>query len=142
MKTRILLLFTAFMMATYSVQGQGAEKTLVKAFNVSGQSLIFMDVEGSVEVRTWNEATMRVQMNITLQNGTESMLKSLMTTGRYNLESKMVDGKMSVVAPKLERQIKLNSTQNLGEEVSYVVFAPANLQIKTRTDETTGMIEH
>ncbi|MBK9012796.1 MAG: hypothetical protein IPM82_01175 [Saprospiraceae bacterium] len=122
-------------------QAQHAEKTLVKSFNLNGQTAIFLDLDGVVNVTTWNEPQMRIQMTITLQNGSETMLKSLVTAGRYNLNTKEENGAFSIVAPSLDRQIKLGGGQLLGEQITYEVFAPKEVSISTRNTEATGMVE-
>ncbi len=132
MKIKMSFLLLPLLLNVLPLKAQQAEKTLVKSFNVDGKSTILLDMDGSVTVATWNEPQMRIQLNITLQNGSETMLKSLVTTGRYNLDAKDVNGVYSIVAPGLERQIKLGSGQQLGEQVTYTVFAPKNVTITTR----------
>ena len=132
MKNRTYFLLFPLLLASASLVAQQAEKTLVKSFNLNGQSAVLLDVAGNVTVTTWNEPQMRIQMTITLQNGSETMLKSLVTAGRYNLDSKEVNGAYSIVAPGLERQIKLGSGQLLGETVSYIVLAPKDVIVTTR----------
>jgi len=134
-------LLLPLLLSVAPTQAQQAEKTLVKSFNLNGQSTIFLDLDGVVNVTTWSEPQMRIQMNISLQNGNENMLKSLVTAGRYNLNTKEENGTFSIVAPGLERQIKLGSGQSLGEQISYEVFAPKGVTITTRSQEATGMIE-
>lgn len=132
MKNRTYFLLFPLLLASASLVAQQAEKTLVKSFNLNGQSAVLLDVAGNVTVTTWNEPQMRIQMTITLQNGSETMLKSLVTAGRYNLDAKEVNGAYSIVAPGLERQIKLGSGQLLGETVSYTVLAPKDVFVTTR----------
>ena len=132
MKNRTYFLLFPLLLASASLVAQQAEKTLVKSFNLNGQSAVLLDVAGNVTVTTWNEPQMRIQMTITLQNGSETMLKSLVTAGRYNLDAKEVNGAYSIVAPGLERQIKLGSGQLLGETVSYTVLAPKDVIVTTR----------
>lgn len=141
MKTSTITLLSTLFLAASPVFGQQAEKTLVKAFNVQNYQIIHLDVEGVVELKTWNEQQMRILMTITLQDGTETMLKSLVKTGRYNLESKETDNKLQIVAPGLDKQIKLRNGQDLGEQVSFVVYAPKNVSVITRSEGTTGMVE-
>jgi hypothetical protein len=132
MKKRLSFLLLSLLLAVAPTMAQQSEKTLVKSFNLDGQSAVMLDLQGSVEVTTWNEPQMRIQMTITLQNGSETMLKSLVTAGRYNLDAKEKDGIYSIVAPGLERQIKLNSGQSLGENVTFAVWAPKGVEISTR----------
>ena len=138
MKNRMSFLLLPLLLAVVPSKAQQAEKTLVKSFNLNGQTTILMDVDGLVTVTTWNEPQMRIQMTITLQNGSETMLKSLVTAGRYNLDSKEVNGIYTIVAPGLERQIKLGSGQPLGEQITYTVLAPKDVTVKTREIVTTG----
>jgi predicted sugar kinase len=132
MKNRMSFLLFPLLLYVAPMFGQQAEKTLVKSFNLNGQTAVLLDVDGTVSVTTWNEPQMRIQVTITLQNGSETMLKSLVTAGRYNLDSKELNGIYSIVAPGLERQIKLGSGQQLGETVSYTVLVPKGVTITTR----------
>lgn len=141
MKTRMSFLFIPLLLAVAPTKAQQAEKTLVKSFNLNGQSTIFLDFDGDVKVTTWNEPQMRIQMTITLQNGNDNMLKSLVTAGRYNLNTKDEKGQLSIVAPGLERQIKLGNGQMLGELVSFQVFAPKNVEVKIKGQEGIGLVE-
>lgn len=141
MKIRMSFLLLPLLLTVAPTQAQHAEKTLVKSFNVSGQNAVFLDLEGDVKVITWNEPQMRIQMTITLQNGSETMLKSLVTAGRYNLNPKEQNGAYSIVAPGLDFQIKLGNGQLLGEQISYEVYAPKDVTISTRNVEAIGMTE-
>jgi hypothetical protein len=133
-------LLLPILLTVTSIQAQHAEKTLVKSFNLNGQTAVFLDLDGSVNVVNWTEPQMRIQMNITLQNGSETMLKSLVTAGRYNLNTKTEDGKLSIVAPGLDRQMKLGNGQVLGEEITYQVFAPKDVAITTRNQDGIGQV--
>ncbi len=135
-------LLLPLLLAVVPSQAQHAEKTLVKSFNLNGQTAVLLDMDGDMDVTTWNEPQMRIQMTITLQNGSETMLKTLVTAGRYNLDSKEKDGAFSIVAPGLGRQVKLGSGQFLGEQISYRVFAPKGVTITTRNAEATGKVEN
>ena len=139
MKNRMSILLLPLLLTVAPSQAQQAEKTLVKSFNLSGQTAVFLDLEGEMEVITWSEPQMRVQMKINLQNGNENMLKSLVTAGRYNLNTKVENGTYSIVAPGLDRQIKLSGGQMLGEQISFQVFAPKNVSVTTRSSDSTGL---
>ena len=76
----VLLVFVSSM--TY---GQQVEKTLVKSFNLEGNQQVALQMDGPIEVRTWNNNFLRVQMQVTLREGSEALLKSLVQAGRYNL---------------------------------------------------------
>jgi hypothetical protein len=136
MKKQPSFLLFALLLTVLPAMAQQSEKTLVKSFNLSGQSSVMLDLPGKVEVTMWNEPQMRIQMTITLQNGSETMLKSLVTAGRYNLDAKEINGIFSIIAPGLERQIKLGSGQLLGEQITFTVWAPKDVTITTRSAPT------
>ncbi len=140
MNTRIFTLLLPLLLTVATSIAQQAEKTLVKSFNLNGQTSIFLDLEGDIDITLWSEPVMRIQMTVTLQNGNENMLKSLVTAGRYNLNTKEDNGSFSIIAPGLERKIKLSSGQTLGEQISYQVFAPKDITITTRSTDATGLI--
>jgi hypothetical protein len=140
MNTRIFTLLLPLLLTIAPSIAQQAEKTLVKSFNLNGHTMIFLDLEGDVDITLWSEPVMRIQMTVTLHNGNENMLKSLVTAGRYNLNTKEENGSLSIVAPGLDRQIKLSSGQNLGEQIKYQVFAPKDITVTTRSTDATGLI--
>lgn len=140
MKSKMSFLLIPLLFHLMPCYAQQAEKNLIKNFNLKGQTSVFLDLEGSVEVTTWNDPLLRIQMTINLQNGNETMLKSLVTAGRYNLEAKETDGKFHVIAPGLEKQIKLSNGQFLGDQVTYKVFVPKDVTVITRNSETTGQV--
>ena len=113
-------------------------KTRVDEIGVHYQ---FYPFNFSYKVISWNEPLMRIQMTITLQNGSATMLKSLVTAGRYNLNPKEENGIYSIIAPGLDRQIKLGNDQLHGEQISYEVYAPKDMTISTRNVEAIGMTE-
>lgn len=129
--TMLLLLIAPFAF------GQAAQKTLVKSFAVAEGQSIALDVEHPVEVKTWNNDLMRVQITIQLQNGNEAILKSLISVGRYNFVAQRKGANMTITAPNLDREVKIGG-EPLLDAVSIVVFVPDNTQIKTnRTSNAT-----
>lgn len=118
--------------------GQVAEKTLVKSFAVAKGQSIALDVDHPVEVKTWNNDLMRIQMTIQLENGNESVLKSLISVGRYNLVADNDgSGNVTITAPNLEREVKIGG-EPLVDALSIVVFVPDNVQVKTNNSGNTS----
>lgn len=132
-KTAIL----SFLFLSSAAFGQQAEKTLVKSFNVDNEQQVTLDLPGQVEVKHWNNKVMRVQMTITLENGSVPMLKSLITAGRYNLTSEMIEGNYTILAPNFAREIKLRGAP-LKEKVSYIVYSPENVHIQLTGEASTS----
>lgn len=106
---------------------QQAERTLVKSFNLEGQQEIRLDLEGPIEVRTWNENYLRIQMTVRLDNGSERRLKGLLAAGRYHLASES-DGIFSVFAPGLARPVP-SSGAPLIEAFSFVLDVPEQVTV-------------
>lgn len=117
----ILLLFV-----TTTLIGQQVEKTLVKSFNLAGLQTVALNVDAPTEVVDWDQPFLRVQMHIELDRGSEALLKSLVRAGRYNLTAEKAEDTYSIVAPNLDREIKI-SGHPLNDKVSFVVKKPRNV---------------
>ncbi len=131
--TFILVLFSV------SVFAQQAEKTLVKSFNIDATQEVTLDLPGTVEVKHWNNKVMRIQMTISIENGSDPMLKSLVSAGRYNINAVTENGEYRVEAPNMAREIKLKG-QPLKEKIAYTVFTPERISV-TLADETSTSTE-
>lgn len=125
-----LLSFSVFSFA------QNAEKILVKSFNLHGSQIVKLNLDAPVEVQTWNGDVMRIQITIGLPNGSEAMLKSLITAGRYNLTSSEDGDSYIVNAPGLEREVVFRGNP-LEEKISYQVFAPKDVVVKLPNEAST-----
>ena len=132
---------TFLLCATSLTLAQQAEKTLVKSFNLQGNQVVVMDLEGPVELKTWNNDIMRVQMTIQLENGTEAMLKSLVKAGRYNLHSTVIDEGFKVFSPGMHREVTVRG-QALQESISYLVYAPERVLVKMANEASTQVVEN
>lgn len=119
----------ALLLLGTSAFSQGVEKVLVKSFNLQSLQEVEFNAPGKVEVREWNNTFMRIQMAITLENGTEAMLKSLVKAGRYNLYAQPTEEALSVVMPGLRKQVTVGGTE-LEESFSFILFVPSNVQVE------------
>lgn len=147
MRTYKTLLTAIFIFCvTFSTTAQNAEKTFVKSFNLKGNQTVELDLKGEVNVEEWNNTTMRVQFVVTIPNISESTLKSLVRTGRYNLLSKDTENALMVFAPAMQRDVKIKG-QKLDEQLSYTIYVPSNVIVKqvdeasTKLNATTPMDE-
>ena len=109
--------------------GQQVEKTLVKSFNLQGNQVVAMQMDGPIEVRTWDNDFLRVQMQVSLEEGSEALLKSLVQAGRYNLRYEVDEEAYRILAPQLALEVKVGG-KPLKDKVSYLVFAPENVLVK------------
>ncbi len=119
----LFLLFFALALPAQSVQ-----KTLVRAFNVGAANEVVLDVNAPVTVQTWSAETVRVQMQIALDNVHESMLQSLVSAGRYNLKGEIQGAAFIITAPSLRKTVRVGE-QALSERISFTVFAPEGIAV-------------
>jgi len=132
MNIGLLLLVT-----TVSYSQTQVERTLVKSFNLKGSDVILLDLDGEVEVKEWKKGIMRIQMDINLEEGSASMLKSLIQVGRYNLISKIEENDFKILAPAMNKEIKVRG-KVLKENIVYTVFAPENVIVKMANEASTN----
>jgi hypothetical protein len=127
MKTNKIFTFAVFAMTLVSIAHAQTtiEKTLSKSFNLQGKSQIRIDLP-NVEVRTWDEAIARIEIQIACENVSEAMLKSLITAGRYNVQSNVETEFLVLSSPTMSKTVKLNG-QDLKENVKYVLNVPKDI---------------
>lgn len=130
--TKTLQFLVPLLLVSLTVNGQIAERTLVRAFNLQGGNHVLLDVDADVNVQEWNQDQMRVMMTISLADGSEMMLKNLVKVGRYNLTSEETDGGIRVFAPGLEKQVKLRNGSALNENISLTIYAPGDVVVKSK----------
>ncbi|MDX1942814.1 MAG: hypothetical protein SFU99_19780 [Saprospiraceae bacterium] len=133
--TRILHYFATITMLLLLIAplafGQVAEKTLVKSFAIAKQQTVMVNVPGNIEVKTWTGDLLRIQMTITLNSGNESILKSLISAGRYNLVAKDSDGMLLIEAPAAGKVVEIGG-KPLEDSFSITIFAPENVTVKLK----------
>jgi len=136
---RILILAFSFCLCIQLYAQQPVEKTLVKSFNLQGNDVVDLALEGDIQINEWNSNVIRVEMLITLQNGNEMLLKSLIKAGRYNLKSSETEDSFLISIPGLEREVKVKG-MSLIDKVSYAISVPEGVNIR-EAKETTVQIE-
>ncbi len=121
-----------------TIFAQSAERTLVKSFNLKGNSSLVLDLEGDVDVQHWNNDLVRVQININVENVSDAILKSLIVAGRYNLNSTEGEDGLVINAPALEKEVKLRG-QLLKENLSYTIYAPESVSVQLSDISSTTL---
>lgn len=117
---------------------QSVEKTLVKSFNLQAANAVTLELEGPVDVQVWSNSTMRIQMTIGLEQGSESMLRSLIQAGRYNLHNQGQSESFLVNMPGMNREVLINGSP-LRERLSYQVFVPEGVQVDIVSPASAGI---
>lgn len=136
MRKTFTLVFTVFACLLFapSLNGQGAEKVLVKSFNLEGNYAVKLELPGIVEVKEWDNSYMRIEMHISVAHVTEGLLHTLIQSGRYNIYGKTEEGIYKVFIPGLGKQVKV-SGKEIEETFSFVVTRPASASILEEADE-------
>jgi hypothetical protein len=105
-----------------------AERTFVKSFNLQGKQTVVLDIGDNVQVTTWDNDIMRVQMTVSLPNSSDALLKSLAEIGRYGLVNSTNPETLNFSAPALRNALKINGNP-VTETVMFTIFIPKNITI-------------
>lgn len=128
---QFLVLFTCLLFAP-TLHGQGAEKVLVKSFNLEGNNAIQLNLPGQVETREWDNNYLRIELRVSVAHITESLLRTLIESGRYNIYGKTEDGFYKVFIPGLSKQVKVGGKE-IEESFIFTVLHPASSAIMEET---------
>lgn len=126
-KINTILAFLALPMLAFA-QAAPVGKTFSKNFNTEDKGTIKLDLPGTVDLKIWNNSTIRVEINVSLANGNNSMVNELATVGRYNMTSDVEGDVLHIQMPNIQKQIRVKG-EILRETLSYVVFVPKDLKI-------------
>lgn len=130
--TLVLLLFAAGFLAA-----QQGEKNLIKSFNTGGKDQLAFELPGPVDVKTWDNTTVRIELKLALPNSNGSTLDELIRLGRYNLVSSLVGEIFTVSSPNTARKLTIKG-QELKENLSYVISVPKTALVKVNGQEING----
>lgn len=133
MKWLLTHLLTGFLCCTaFLACAQSVTKTLVKSFKAyPAQTLTVYSSEGAMEWSAWSDPYMRVQVQIELENGSEGLLRSLISAGRYQLELQESEGGIFLQMPKLSRKVMVGD-QELQEKISFRITVPSDMEVQQR----------
>lgn len=128
MTTRIHLTFILLTLS-FAASAQTASKTFNKSFNTDNRGTIMLDLPGTIDLKIWDNPSIKFEIGVTLASGNGSMLNELANIGRYNLVSKSEGDMLIITAPNLQKQLKVKG-EALRETFTFVVFVPKNLKIE------------
>ena len=128
MTTRIASL-VILLALSLDAAAQSAEKTFSKSFNTDGKGTINLDLPGAIDLKVWDNPTIRIGITVSIPTGNQSMLGELANIGRYNLVSKSEGDVLTIQAPNMQKTIKLKG-EELHETLTFVVFVPKDLTIE------------
>ncbi len=117
----------AIVATAFTAQAQ-TQKTLVKTFNPNGAKQVMVDLKNAkVVIKATQEDLIRVETTVNLKNGSEVLYNQLSQQGRYNLE--LSSATPITLSSKPRETVKVSGA-NLEEEISYVVYAPAGVDMQ------------
>ncbi len=141
MKKLYLPFTTAILLVcAVSLPAQTVQKTLVRSFDLGTANEIMLDLNGAVTVQTWNTACVRVQMQIALDNVQESLLQTLVTSGRYNLKGEVQGKIFGISAPGLRKSLR-SGDNLLPERITFTVFAPEGITVTLSNTKPEALAE-
>lgn len=108
---------------------QTGGKTFTKSFNAEGVDKIKFDLPGSVDLKIWNQPTVRIEIHVTLPSSNTSTVEQLAKVGRYDLKGDMTSNLLVITAPNLQRVVKIKG-EEVRETVTYVVFIPKDIEVE------------
>ena len=124
------LLFTlSLLVPALSAPAQTAAKTFSKSFNATDVAVATLDLPGTVDVKVWNNPSIKIEITVSLASGNAGMLNELASIGRYNLKATPSGAKLLIQAPNLQKQVRVKG-EVLKEEISYTVFVPKDLAVE------------
>ena len=112
-----------------SLAAQSVEKTFSKAFNTDGKGTIRLDLPGAIDLKVWDNPSIRIGITVSIPSGSSAMLGELANVGRYNLVSKSEGDVLIITAPNMQKQIKIKG-EELRETLTFAVFVPKDLKIE------------
>ena len=123
-----------FVLITNVAFGQ-AETNFVRSFN-GDFSIVKLDLNEQVEVKTWDSPNVRIVINVRFANANvrKNIIKGFAELGRYTLESDLTAQSLSITATQINHLLKLNGYA-IKDNIRYTVFVPKHvLVIKSREE--------
>ena len=120
----VLLLTFAF-----SAFAQTTEKTFTKAYNATGKTQISFDLPGPIDLKVWDNSTIRIEITVHLPSGSMSILDQLANVGRYDLNAQSTDETIAISAPNLHKVVRVKG-EELKEDVTYTAYVPKGTEVK------------
>jgi hypothetical protein len=126
----VLRTFLFLLMIAVSVSGmaQNGEQIFSKSFHADGKNHLQLYLPGPVDLKVWNEASIRVEIGVTLPGGSPSLVKELANAGRYNMVSTTQNDLLRIDAPNAQKQIRLKG-QPAQETYRFIVYLPSTMEV-------------
>ena len=116
MTTRIQITFILLTLS-FAASAQTASKTFNKSFNTDNRGTIVLDLPGNIDLKIWDNPSIKFEIGVTLPAGNGSMLNELANIGRYNLVAKSEGESLTITAPNLQKPKRWDCQQMLMDVV-------------------------
>lgn len=135
MKLRIFLAALLMALSISAHSQTPASKTFNKSFNTDNKGTIRLDLPGEVDLKIWNNPSIRIEINVSLPSGSNpAMLNELANVGRYNLVSNSSEDVLLIHAPNMQKQVRIKG-EELRETLNFVVYVPKDLKVQVANTE-------
>lgn len=134
-----VLLILLLNLTLQPVIAQNSGRTFSKNFNTENKGTILLNLPGAIDLKIWDNPTIKIEICVSLPSGNGGMLDGLVTAGRYNMSSKADGDLLSVLMPNMQKQIFVKG-EELRETITFVVFMPKNLKVEMFNSSTTAPI--
>lgn len=133
--SKIYSTLLTFLLLGNVIFAQSSERTLVKSFNAENVTELILDLSGPVSIKEREGDLLRIQMKVSLENGHDRLLKSMVAARRFNLESTNKNGQMVISTPSLDKKITIGGKEII-EVVRYTIQVPKNISVKIPNEVT------
>ena len=121
--------FLILLALTLPLAAQSVEKTFSKSFNTESKGTITLDLPGAIDLKIWDNPSIRIGITVSIPSGNAAMLGELANVGRYNLVSKTEGDVLTIMAPNMQKQVRIKG-EELRETLTFVIFVPKDLKIE------------
>lgn len=99
-----------------------------QTFELDTATTLALDLYGEFEVEKWVGSSIMIETQASLYDASEAIFKHFIETGRYEIETTLEEGVLTLVSKdKLRRPIKTSAGERR-EEVRVRVFIPERLE--------------
>jgi hypothetical protein len=128
MKNVVILLTVVFLSINVTAQH---EKVLVKTIAQQKISEIAVNMDGELEVKTWNKGEVRILIHIEYLNAKTNLMKVLIAKGRYNIDYSTTNDTLTLSCEALKQPIVFGKDEKILEEkISYTLMVPEGVSVE------------
>ncbi len=128
MVVRFLILSLCCMVAQKAI-AQGGEQSFSKSFHSDNKSNLQLFLPGTIDMKVWKDASVKVEIGVVLPGASEAVVKGLANTGRYNLVAASTETSLCLTAPNAQKHLRLKG-QDVQETYRFTVYVPEGMTVE------------